>query len=162
MSKLRTTRHDLPEKARRALVDLLNARLADTIDLALAFKQAHWNIRGAHFIALHELFGRMAGSITGGSDELAERAKALGGQALFSLHAAAKQASQKAYPVDATSAAEHLGALIDRTSEFAKKCRAAVDASVELGDSGTSDLFTALSRSADQHLWFLEAQSDPA
>ena len=36
-------------------IEVLNARLADAIDLALLTKQAHWNIKGPQFIALHEM-----------------------------------------------------------------------------------------------------------
>src|SRR5687767_1180465 len=51
-----TTRNDLPDNTRKAMIALLNARLVDAIDLRLAVKQAHWNVKGPTFIALHELF----------------------------------------------------------------------------------------------------------
>ena len=57
-SKHGTTRIDLPQKRREAMIDLLNAQLADTIDLRYQVKQAHWNVKGPHFIALHELFDK--------------------------------------------------------------------------------------------------------
>jgi len=55
-TKLRNTQNDLPSKARMEAVDLLNRHLADAIDLAYQAKQAHWNVKGPSFIALHELF----------------------------------------------------------------------------------------------------------
>ena len=44
--KLHKTRNDLKSNTRTTVAALLNARLADAIDLALMTKQAHWNLRG--------------------------------------------------------------------------------------------------------------------
>jgi starvation-inducible DNA-binding protein len=49
------THNDLPSNAKAVSIAILNARLADAIDLALLTKQAHWNIKGPNFIALHEM-----------------------------------------------------------------------------------------------------------
>ena len=49
------TRNDLKSNAKKESIDLLNARLADAIDLALITKQAHWNVKGPQFIAIHEM-----------------------------------------------------------------------------------------------------------
>ena len=57
-----TTRNDLPAEMRGRLERLLNARLADALDLEAATKQAHWNVKGPHFIALHELFDDVTGN----------------------------------------------------------------------------------------------------
>ena len=43
------TKNDLKSDAKKESIDLLNARLADAIDLALITKQAHWNVKGPHF-----------------------------------------------------------------------------------------------------------------
>ncbi len=72
------TRIDLAEKARRKTADLLNARLADAIDLQTQAKQAHWNVKGPSFIALHELFDDIAENIEEHVDTIAERVTALG------------------------------------------------------------------------------------
>ena len=48
------TKNDLSEDVRTKAIELLNARLADAIDLATQIKQAHWNVKGPNFIALHE------------------------------------------------------------------------------------------------------------
>src|SRR5262249_21348715 len=53
------TKNDLPEATRAKAVELLNARLADCIDLQTQTKQAHWNVKGPTFIALHELFDKI-------------------------------------------------------------------------------------------------------
>jgi starvation-inducible DNA-binding protein len=45
-----STRNNLDSNAKTVAMQLLNARLADGIDLALATKQAHWNLKGPQFI----------------------------------------------------------------------------------------------------------------
>jgi starvation-inducible DNA-binding protein len=54
--RLFATKNDLPEANRRELTALLNQRLADAIDLQTQCKQAHWNVKGPSFIALHYIF----------------------------------------------------------------------------------------------------------
>lgn len=54
------TRTDLSISIREKVVPILQARLADCVDLFTQVKQAHWNVKGPHFIALHELFDNIA------------------------------------------------------------------------------------------------------
>src|SRR5512137_575252 len=96
------TRIDLTAKTRARMAGLLNARLADAIDLQLQAKQAHWNVKGPSFIALHELFDRLAGELGGHVDEMAERITALGGVAEGTLQAVAGRSKLAAYPLDVT------------------------------------------------------------
>ena len=72
----------LPEATRREMATLLNARLADAIDLSTQMKQAHWNVKGPSFIALHELFDTLHGEVLAHVDNLAERVVNVGGTAL--------------------------------------------------------------------------------
>jgi starvation-inducible DNA-binding protein len=151
------TRIDLPAKARTKLVDLLNARLADGIDLQLQAKQAHWNVKGPSFIALHELFDRIAGEIGGQVDDMAERITALGGVAEGTVQAVTGRSKLDAYPLEITDGRAHVDALAAAIARFAKAARKAIDDSGKAGDADTSDLFTGISRSADKNLWLLEA-----
>jgi starvation-inducible DNA-binding protein len=75
------TRNDLAAGTREKVVGLLNQNLADCLDLANQAKQAHWNVKGPNFIALHELFDKVHEVAKAAADEIAERAAALGGQA---------------------------------------------------------------------------------
>ncbi|MBA3433352.1 MAG: DNA starvation/stationary phase protection protein Dps, partial [Actinobacteria bacterium] len=83
------TRIDIPEESREKLVELLNARLADSFDLYSQLKQAHWNVKGSDFIQLHVLYDDVAERVLGYVDEIAERATALGGLALGTVRMAA-------------------------------------------------------------------------
>jgi starvation-inducible DNA-binding protein len=153
------TRNDLPLKARKAVVELLNARLADLLDLQSQAKQAHWNVKGPSFIALHELFDKVAEEVEDAIDEVAERAVALGGVARGTLVAASKASSLKHYDLDLSAGADHVEALADAVASAGKLVRTAIDASSKLGDADSSDLFTGISRSLDKSLWMLEAHT---
>jgi starvation-inducible DNA-binding protein len=151
------TKHDLPEKTRRKVADLLNARLADAIDLQTQAKHAHWNVKGATFIALHELFDDVAENIEAHSDAMAERITALGGTADGTLATVAKRTSLDPYPVAAIDGSAHVEALSGALAEFGRKVRRAIDEAAKLKDAGTADLFTDVVRDVDKYLWFLEA-----
>lgn len=151
------TRNDLPARTRAKATALLNARLADALDLECATKQAHWNVKGPHFIALHELFDKLHTNIEEHVDQIAERISALGGTPLGTVGAVARATSLKPYPEDISEGLDHVRALADRWADFGKKVRAAIATTARLDDAGTSDLFTAISRDLDQYLWFLEA-----
>src|SRR5579864_3406517 len=92
------TRNDLAADVRGRMVELLNARLADAIDLGTQAKQAHWNVKGPNFIALHELFDAVAEGTEDHIDTLAERITALGGTAQGTIAVVAKATSLKPYP----------------------------------------------------------------
>jgi len=154
------TRNDLPARTRGRIEKLLNERLADALDLESAAKQAHWNVRGAHFISQHELFDQVHDNLEEHVDALAERITALGGTALGTIRAAARGSSLAPYPENTSSGTEHIAALADRLADFGRKVRAGIAASAKLDDAGTSDLLTGISRDVDKYLWFLEAHLD--
>ncbi|MCZ7587490.1 MAG: DNA starvation/stationary phase protection protein Dps [Gaiella sp.] len=152
------TRNDLPAESREQLVELLNARLADTFDLYSQLKQAHWNVKGPDFIQLHELYDTVAESVLEFADEIAERATSLGGLATGTVRMAAKASALEEYPLDATTGPDTVNVVADRLAVYGAAVREAIDtADSELGDMDTSDMFTEISRTIDKHLWFVEA-----
>jgi len=157
MTKLLPTKNDLPSNAKSAVVDMLNARLADTIDLALATKQAHWNIKGMNFIGVHELLDKLRGALDTYVDDMAERAVQLGGVALGTTQVVELESTLDPYPIDIHTVKEHLTALVERYGIVANAIRANIDDADEAGDAGTADLFTGVSRGLDEWLWMLEA-----
>jgi starvation-inducible DNA-binding protein len=151
------TKTDLSEKIRRNVVAILNDRLSDAIDLQSQVKQAHWNVKGPNFIALHELFDKISDAVLEHIDEIAERITSLGGTAEGTVTVAAKRSKLKNYPLSITAGKDHLFYLSAQLSVFGKAARAAIDESDELGDADTADLFTQISREIDKYLWFVEA-----
>ncbi len=153
------TKNDLATKTRDAVVKVLNERLADSIDLMMQSKQAHWNVKGANFIALHELFDKVVESSEEWIDDIAERAVALGGVAYGTVRVAAKKSNLSEYPLNIKAGADHVEALSNALATYGKAIRAAIDATDKLGDAGTADLFTGISRDVDKYLWFVEAHA---
>lgn len=151
------TRNDLPADVRSRMIALLNQQLADTFDLMSQTKQAHWNVKGPRFIALHEMFDDFAEGLEGYVDQIAERVTALGGYATGTLRMAAKASSLPEYPADVIADMDHVRALAERYAALAAGTRRAIDTAAEAGDQDTADLFTEVSRSLDKWLWFLEA-----
>ena len=151
------TRIDLPSNIRGTVIGLLQARLADAVDLASQAKQAHWNVKGPSFIALHELFDQVATTVREHADTIAERITALGGTAEGTARVAAKQSTLKEYPLDIVDGRAHVSALADALAAFGAKVRHNIEEAIEAGDQGTADLFTEVSRSIDKTLWFVEA-----
>ena len=113
------TKNDVSANAKQVSIALLNARLADAIDLALLTKQAHWNIKGPQFIALHEMIDSFRTEIDGHVDTMAERVVQLGGTALGTTQAVAKSSTLAPYPTDIHASKDHLAALIERYAKVA-------------------------------------------
>ena len=151
------TKNDLPEDTRARVIDLLNARLADAIDLQSQAKQAHWNVKGPNFIALHELFDRINKDAADNVDDLAERVVQLGGVAQGTVRTAAKRTSLAEYPSNTVDGRSHVEALSSVLAAFGKSVRIAIADANDLGDADTADLFTEISCSIDKWLWFVEA-----
>jgi starvation-inducible DNA-binding protein len=151
------TKNDLPEKTRDAVIAVLNARLADAVDLMHQAKQAHWNVKGPNFIGLHKLFDEVVGAAEEHMDLIAERAVQLGGIAEGTIRAAAKRSALKEYPLHLSAERDHVEALSSALATFGKSVRQAIDRTGELGDQDTADLFTEISRAVDKYLWFVEA-----
>jgi starvation-inducible DNA-binding protein len=150
------TKNDLPEETRAKAIEMLNARLADCIDLQTQCKQAHWNVKGPNFIALHELFDQVNGAVEDYVDDIAERAVQLGGVANGTARMVAQRSSLAEYP-KAADGRSHVEALSSALAAFGKAARHAIDQSNELSDQDTADIFTEVSRGIDKWLWFVEA-----
>ncbi|MGW5959473.1 DNA starvation/stationary phase protection protein Dps [Methylorubrum thiocyanatum] len=151
------TRNNTNSNAKRVSIEALNARLADGIDLALAIKQAHWNLKGPQFIGIHLMLDGFRAEISGLNDKVAERAVQLGGTALGTAQVVAESTKLPAYPTGIYAIADHIAALIDSYAAYANAVRENIDETDEAGDPDTADLFTEVSRAVDKQLWFLEA-----
>ena len=153
------TKNDLPEKIRVQMITLLQERLAEALDLGSQAKQAHWNVKGPSFIALHELFDEVYEHVDDHVDMLAERIIQFGGIAEGTIRVAAKRSQLPEYSLTLTSGKEHVEALSRSLAYFGETIRKAISQADEIGDKGTADLFTEISRSLDKDLWFVEAHA---
>lgn len=156
------TENDLPKKARTELITLINQRLADAVDLQMQLKQAHWNVKGPHFIGLHELFDKIAEDVESYVDMTAERAVQLGGIALGTVREAAARSRLEEYPLSIADGAAHVEAVARALSTFGREARMSIDEADALEDADTADMFTEISRGIDKWLWFVEAHTQAA
>jgi starvation-inducible DNA-binding protein len=151
------TKNPLPAETRAKAVRLLNLRLADSIDLQSQCKQAHWNVKGPQFIALHKLFDEIYEATEEYIDLIAERVVQLGGIAEGTIRVASARSTLTEYPLVISSGEEHVAALSDVLAQFSGKAREAIDELEELEDPDSMDILTEVSRGVDQWLWFVEA-----
>ena len=154
---MQQTHNTLPEPIRAQSVELLNKHLAASIDLHAQVKQAHWNVRGPGFLAVHEFFDTIAKVIADRSDQIAERAGALGGTAHGTIQVVAARSFLVPYPHGIASVADHIFAVAASLAAFGQSAREAIGLATGFGDADTADLFTEISRGTDQQLWFVES-----
>lgn len=147
----------LTDNARKTAISELNARLADGLALGMAIKQAHWNVKGMNFIAVHELFDSVYANNQEHIDVMAERVQILDGVAIGTAEEVAKKATLAPYPTDLTKAEDHIKAVCERMRDHGAKLRQGIDTTDEAGDADTADILTAASRTADKDLWFMES-----
>jgi starvation-inducible DNA-binding protein len=155
------TANTLPEQMRSRSVALLNRHLAAAIDLHAQVKQAHWNVRGPTFIAIHELFDKVADAVEEYSDKVAERAGTLGGTAEGTVQTATERSFLEPYQLGVADAEAHIAAVTAALASFGESVRNAIGESDEFGDLDTADVFTEVSRGIDQQLWLVESHRQP-
>ncbi len=151
------THNDLSPSIRGRMIELLNARLADAVDLRLQVKVAHWNVKGPQFIALHELFDEIVEDVDEYVDLVAERAVQLGGVAYGTARQVAERSTLDEYGAEGGGGSEHVHAVADALAAFGRGARQAIDAAAEAGDQATADIFTEVTRGTDKWLWMVEA-----
>lgn len=151
------THNSLPEEQRAKLIELLNRRLADSIDLMLQTRQAYWNVKGPQFMALHALFGQIAHDLDAYVDLLAERVVQLGGNADGTAYVVTRRTSLDRYPLEVANGDDHIEAVATVLASFGKHVRYAIGQATDLIDADSAALFTEISRSIDTWLWLVEA-----
>jgi len=154
-----TTKNDLAESAREAMIELLQQSTAEAVDLQTQAKLAHWNVKGENFIALHKLFDDATDEIRNFSDELAERLVQLGGLVEGNVQTIAKTTNLPTYSTEIQAGKDHVDAFSSALATFGAHVRANIDKADQAGDMDTADLFTEVSRGIDKLLWFVEAHN---
>ena len=156
---MHSTKNTLDAAKRGKSIVLLGMGLIHALDLERHAKQAHWNVRGPNFKALHELFDEVAQQAEDASDLLAERVVALGGTADGRAHEVGSRSTLTEYPTEASIGNEHVEALSRSIATFGSLARDAIDQADGWGDADTADIFTEISRGLDKALWLVEAHA---
>ncbi len=151
------TRNDIPQATRDKICQLLDPRLAEALDLYARCKDAHWNVKGAQFAELHRLFDAVAADTLTYADDVAERLVQLGGTAVGNPREVAKRSTLPMKVGGIPDWQAHVKNVSDALAFFAKSVRGGIDEATELGDMGTADLLTEISRGVDKWLWQVES-----
>src|SRR5690606_18586067 len=148
----------LTERQREAVVEILNARLSDTVTLYIKTRKYHWNVRGIEFAQLHAFFEEQYDKLAEAMDEIAERVRQLGGIAFGTMEEFLRTTSLKEQPGVNPSAHEMIADLLQDHETIIKQLRKDVDETgEELHDMGTSDFLTALMEAHEKMAWMLRA-----
>lgn len=147
----------LPEATRKQIVELLNERLADGLDLHSQIKVAHWNIKGPQFPSLHPLFETFAISLANHNDAVAERAVTLGGRAYGTARHAGGHSKLPEYPQDTVKDLEHVKLLAERIELYLSGLHESRSKMEGLEDTDSADLLTGIITEFEKHAWFLRA-----
>jgi starvation-inducible DNA-binding protein len=150
----------LSEEARRKIGEVLNATLADGLDLHSQIKVAHWNIKGPQFASLHPLFESFAIGLATHNDAIAERAVTLGARAYGTARHVGKASRLPEYPSETTRDLEHVKLLAERIEKYLEGVRAARAVGESQLDTDTVDLLTGVISEFEKHAWFLRASLD--
>jgi starvation-inducible DNA-binding protein len=144
----------LDSNVRHSVVEILNNTLANEAVLTQKTRSAHWNVSGAGFIELHMLYDTQYEQLNDISDEIAERARMLGGIAIGSLQEFINFTRVEEQP---GVVPDILRLLADHESsirflrEDARKCNE------EYEDEGTFELLVRIMRLHEKMAWMLRS-----
>lgn len=139
------------------VVDTLNARLADMVDLHWQIKQAHWNVTGLDFIAVHRLFDEQAAMAREMADTLAERARGLQGTARGTIRLAVERSTIDEFPHGLIDAKSAITELVDRYEQLSQSFKNGSDEAADSEDKATEDVYVELMRTIDKQTYFLRS-----
>lgn len=145
----------LDHEHRSHLVVALNQALASLSDLAMAYKQAHWNVLGGDFSQLHGMFDQFADQTLEYADVAAERAVALGGHARGTVQAAVSGSSLPAFPLEERDATRLLLELVGRVDILDADLRQLMAETVD--EAATQDVYVEIVRGVEKQRWMLQA-----
>jgi starvation-inducible DNA-binding protein len=137
----------------------LRQLLADTFTLYVKTKGFHWHITGRHFRDYHLLLDEQAEQIFAIIDDIAERARKIGGT---TLHSVAEIAKYKRLSDETVSASprEMLLALAEDNARLLECLRSTHELCARCGDIGTASLVEIWIDQAERRIWFLNATLD--
>ncbi|MCW7543148.1 MAG: DNA starvation/stationary phase protection protein Dps [Aurantimonas coralicida] len=156
-TKMHKTMNPISENIRGSMVELLQTHLATAVDITYQTKQAHWNVKGMNFIAVHELFDDLHEETEEYVDTIAERLTAIGGQAHGTVQAASENSLLDPYPLDLVKSEDHLKRLTESYAKWSAAVAEGIEEASEAGDPLTEDLLTAIGRGLDKGIYFMES-----
>lgn len=151
----------IPDDARQRVVAILNTLLADEFLLYTKTRNFHWNVTGPQFNDLHKFFEAQYEALDETIDEVAERARALGGRALGTLEEFRASARLGEKPGTAPSARDMLATLLADHESLIRALREDIATVTDRHrDVGTGDFLTGLLEEHEKAAWMLRSFLD--
>lgn len=136
---------------------MLNRVLSDEFLLYTTTRNVHWNVVGPQFSELHKFFDEQYQELNRIVDEVAERARALGGRARGTLSEFLRHARLKEH-AELSGTSEMIAALLGDHETLIQALRGDLAVCAEeYGDQGTSDFLTGLMERHEKMAWMLRA-----
>ena len=148
----------MTDKDRDGVVKALTALLADEYVLYTKTRNYHWNVVGPHFSDLHKFFESQYEELDDIVDEVAERARAVGGHAIGTLEEFARHARVKEHPAHYPASPDMIADLLGNHETIIRQLREDVQMTAEkYHDVGTSDFLTGILEQHEKMGWMLRA-----
>jgi starvation-inducible DNA-binding protein len=152
------TKIGLSDKDRSGSIEILNQLLADEYVLYTKTRNYHWNVTGDDFSELHKFFEAQYEEIDEIIDEVAERARSLGGNSLGTLKEFLGLTRLKELPKDYPADKQMIARLLTDHESIIQSLRSDLAACSErYHDMGTSDFLTGLMEQHEKMAWMLRA-----
>jgi len=142
-------------EAVREISNVLRQALADVFALYLKTKSFHWHITGRHFRDYHLLLDEQAGQIFAMTDDIAERARKIGGTTLRSIGDISRHQRLKDNDAEAVTPREMLAELRDDNLQLTASLRSAHETCAQYGDVATTSLIETWIDESERRSWFL-------
>jgi starvation-inducible DNA-binding protein len=149
------TRSDLGGDAVVEISAELKKLLADTFALYLKTKNFHWHMSGTHFRDYHLLLDEQGSQIFAMTDDVAERARKIGGTTLRSISDITKHQRLKDNNADFVGPTEMLTELCEDNLQLTREFRAAHELCEKYNDVATASLIEVWIDETERRSWFL-------
>jgi len=148
----------LTDKQREGVVQILNTLLADEYVLYTKARNYHWNVVGPQFNDLHKFFEAQYEALNEVIDEVAERARSLGGWSVATLAEFLKRSRLKEHPGEYPSARDMISNLLGDQEAVIGSLRIDLETCTEKHrDAGTTDFLTGLMEKHEKMGWMLRS-----
>ncbi len=148
----------LSPEAQEGVTQILNALLADEYVLYTKTRNYHWNVVGPQFHDLHKFFEAQYEALNEIVDEVAERARSLGGWARGTLSDFLQGTRLREHPGEYPDARTMIGNLLRDHEAIIRTLRVDLDTCVDrYHDMGTNNFLTDLMERHEKMAWMLRA-----
>src|SRR5690349_14439823 len=149
------TPSNLGSNATKDISAALTALLADVFALYVKTKNFHWHMSGSHFRDYHLLLDEQGTQIFAMTDEIAERARKIGGPTLRSISDISKHQRLKDNNAESIAPEQMLRELREDNLELTRNLRSAHQLCEKYNDVATASLIENWIDETERRTWFL-------